>query len=207
MTRIIAGFAGSLTLAVPRSGTRPTSDRVREAIFSALEARDAVDGAVVLDLYAGSGALGLEAASRGASEVVLVERAKPAADVCRRNAAAVTRAARGGAAPRIRVEARSVAAYLESASPGVDLAFVDPPYELGERELARDLELLAPRLSPDATVVVERSSRSPEPAWPAGIEPERRREYGETTLWWAAAADVARRDGDADQPVAPSQPA
>lgn len=206
MTRIIAGFAGSLTLAVPRSGTRPTSDRVREAIFSALEARDAVDGAVVLDLYAGSGALGLEAASRGASEVVLVERAKPAADVCRRNAAAVARAARGGA-PRIRVEARNVATYLESAPGGVDLAFIDPPYELGERELARDLELLAPRLSRDATVVVERSSRSPEPDWPAGIEPERRRDYGETTLWWASAVDEEREAGDGDQPVAPSQPA
>jgi 16S rRNA (guanine966-N2)-methyltransferase len=206
MTRIIAGFAGSLTLAVPRSGTRPTSDRVREAIFSALEARNAVDGAVVLDLYAGSGALGLEAASRGASEIVLVERAKPAADVCRRNAAAVARAARGSA-PRIRVEVRSVATYLESAPGGVDLAFIDPPYELGERELARDLELLAPRLSRDATVVVERSSRSPEPEWPAGIAPERRRDYGETTLWWASAADAEAQEGDADQPVAPSQPA
>jgi 16S rRNA (guanine966-N2)-methyltransferase len=206
MTRIIAGFAGSLTLAVPRSGTRPTSDRVREAIFSALEARNAVDGAVVLDLYAGSGALGLEAASRGASEIVLVERAKPAADVCRRNAAAVARAARGSA-PRIRVEARSVPTYLESAPAGVDLAFIDPPYELGERELARDLELLAPLLSRDATVVVERSSRSPEPDWPTGIEPERRRDYGETTLWWASAADAGRQEDEAGQPVAPSHPA
>ncbi|MGR2751460.1 RsmD family RNA methyltransferase [Agromyces arachidis] len=204
MTRIIAGFAGSLALAVPRSGTRPTSDRVREAIFSALEARDAVEGAVVLDLYAGSGALGLEAASRGAGEVVLVERAKPAADVCRRNAAAIVRAGRG-AAPRIRVEARSVAAYLESAPAGVDLAFIDPPYDLGERELARDLELLAPRLSPDARIVVERSSRSPEPAWPDGIEPERRRDYGETTLWWATAAPAADAAPER-QPATPSQP-
>ncbi|KZE92560.1 MULTISPECIES: RsmD family RNA methyltransferase [unclassified Agromyces] len=203
MTRIIAGFAGSLTLAVPRSGTRPTSDRVREAIFSALEARDAVDGAVVLDLYAGSGALGLEAASRGASEVVLVEKARPAAEVCRRNAAAVARAARGSG-PRIRVEARSVATYLESAPGGVDLAFIDPPYDLGERELARDLELLAGLLAPEATVVVERSSRSPEPAWPAGIDPERRRDYGETTLWWASASAP---DAGGDQPPTPSQPA
>lgn len=201
MTRIIAGFAGSLALAVPRSGTRPTSDRVREAIFSALEARDAIDGAVVVDLYAGSGALGLEAASRGASEVVLVERAKPAVDVCRRNAAAVVRAARGRA-PRVRVEARAVASYLEAAAGGVDLAFIDPPYDLGERELARDLELLAPRLAEDATVVVERSSRSPEPTWPDGIARERRRDYGETTLWWASAAPP-----EPVQPETPSQPA
>ena len=194
MTRIIAGSAGSLSLAVPRSGTRPTSDRVREAIFSALEARDAIDGAAVLDLYAGSGALGLEAASRGAAEVVLVERAKAAADVCRRNADSVSRALRGRPV-RVRVAMRPVAAYLESAAGGFDLVFIDPPYELDERALAHDLALLAPLLSPDAVVVVERSSRSPEPGWPGGIVPGRRRDYGETTLWWASA-----------QPERPSQP-
>ncbi|MDQ2661929.1 MAG: 16S rRNA (guanine(966)-N(2))-methyltransferase RsmD [Actinomycetota bacterium] len=196
MTRIIAGAAGSLSIAVPRSGTRPTSDRVREAIFSALEARDAIDGSAVLDLYAGSGALGLEAASRGAAEVVLVERAKPAAEVCRRNADAVSRALRGRPGQvRIRVAMRSVSGYLETAVGTFDLVFIDPPYELDEGALARDLALLTPLLSPGAVVVVERSSRSPEPAWPAGIEPERRRDYGETTLWWAAA-----------QPERPSQP-
>jgi len=202
MTRIIAGFAGSLSLAVPRSGTRPTSDRVREAIFSALESRDAVHGATVLDLYAGSGALGLEAASRGAAEVVLVEKAKPAADVCRRNADAVTRAARGHR-PRIRVAMRAVGTYLESAVGPFDLVFIDPPYDLGEGSLAHDLELLAPLLAADAVVVVERSSRSPEPQWPAGIAPERRRDYGETTLWWAAAGSEPL---SAAQPERPSQP-
>ena len=196
MTRIIAGFAGSLTLHVPRTGTRPTSDRVREAIFSALESRDALDGARVVDLYAGSGALGLEAASRGAAEVVLVEKARPAAEVCRRNADALLRAAPDRGAVRIRVVTRPVAAYLEGTGPGIDLAFIDPPYELGEVALARDLELLAPLLAPDATVVVERSSRSPEPSWHAGIELDRRRDYGETTLWWARSA----------QPARPSQP-
>lgn len=195
MTRIIAGAAGSLTLAVPRSGTRPTSDRVREAIFSALEARDVVDGAAVLDLYAGSGALGLEAASRGAADVVLVERVKAAADVCRRNADAVGRALRGRPT-RVQVAARPVASYLESAVGPFDLVFIDPPYELGEASLAHDLALLAPLLAADAIVVVERSSRSPEPAWPAGIAADRRRDYGETTLWWAVA-----------QPERPSQPA
>jgi 16S rRNA (guanine966-N2)-methyltransferase len=177
---------------VPRSGTRPTSDRVREAIFSALEARDALDGARVLDLYAGSGALGLEAASRGATDVVLVERAKPAAEVCRSNADALLKAAKGGSRPHVRVAVRPVAAYLETAAAGVDLAFIDPPYDLDEAALARDLELLAPLLAPDAVVMVERSSRSPEPGWPAGIEPERRRDYGETTLWWATTAQPAR---------------
>ena len=204
MTRIIAGFAGSLTLAVPRSGTRPTSDRVREAIFSALEARDAIDGSAVLDLYAGSGALGLEAASRGAAEVVLVEKAKAAADVCRRNADAVGRAMRG-AGPRIRVVVRGVAPYLETASGGFDLVFIDPPYDLGESALAHDLALLAPLLSRHAVVVVERSSRSPEPAWPEGITPDRRRDYGETTLWWAGRTPATTQT-DPDQPARPSQP-
>jgi 16S rRNA (guanine966-N2)-methyltransferase len=199
MTRIIAGFAGSLTLHVPRSGTRPTSDRVREAIFSALESRDAIEGASVVDLYAGSGALGLEAASRGAAEVTLVERAKPAADVCRRNADAVQRAMHGHAPVRIRVVPRPVAGYLEGAAPGIDLAFIDPPYELGESALARDLELLAPLLAEGAIVVVERGARSPEPVWPAGLDVDRRRDYGDTTLWWATAAP-------APQPVRPSQP-
>ncbi|WP_394552408.1 RsmD family RNA methyltransferase [Agromyces sp. MMS24-JH15] len=198
MTRIIAGFAGSLPLRVPRSGTRPTSDRVREAVFSALEARDAVAGSRVLDLYAGSGALGLEAASRGATDVVLVERAKPAADVCRANADAVRRAAHGRP-PAVRVVVKAVAAHLESWTGTADIVFIDPPYDLPEADLARDLALLAPRLADDAIVVVERSSRSPEPTWPAGIEPDRRRDYGETTLWWASALP--------DQPVRPSQSA
>ncbi|GAA1753536.1 16S rRNA (guanine(966)-N(2))-methyltransferase RsmD [Agromyces humatus] len=204
MTRIIAGFAGSLSLQVPRSGTRPTSDRVREAIFSALEARDAIDGAAVLDLYAGSGALGLEAVSRGAAEAVLVERAKAAADICRRNADAVKRRAHGSA-PRVSVVQRAVAAYLEGTRGPFDLVFIDPPYDLPESALAHDLALLAPLLADEAVVVVERSSRSAEPEWPAGISPDRRRDYGETALWWAA-ADAAD-DAAAGQPARPSHPA
>ncbi|MCD2442485.1 16S rRNA (guanine(966)-N(2))-methyltransferase RsmD [Agromyces sp. SYSU K20354] len=209
MTRIIAGFAGSLSLQVPRSGTRPTSDRVREAIFSALEARDAIDGATVLDLYAGSGALGLEAVSRGAAEAVLVERAKPAADICRRNADAVRRRAHGAAA-RVSVVQRAVAAYLEGARGPFDLVFIDPPYDQPEAALTHDLALLAPLLAGDAVVVVERSSRSAEPEWPAGIAPDRRRDYGETALWWATAEVVVDDDvvdDDADQPARPSHPA
>ncbi|MCX7522094.1 RsmD family RNA methyltransferase [Microbacterium sp. STN6] len=211
MTRIIAGFAGSLSLAVPPSGTRPTSDRVREAIFSALEARDSLAGATVFDLYAGSGALGLEAASRGAASVVLVERNAGAARVCRRNAEAVTRAARGGAAregaarggaahpgtvPAIEVRVSPVLTWLESAGPRADVVFLDPPYDLGEAELTRTLAALDGRLTPGAIVLVERSSRSPEPTWPDCLAPDRSRAYGETVLWWAAA-----------QPAAPSQPA
>ena len=183
MTRIISGFAGSLTLAVPKTGTRPTSDRVREAIFSALDARDLVDGARVLDLYAGSGALGLEAASRGAADVTLVEKARDAAAVARRNADQVTRAARGEA-PRIRTVAQAVHAFLEQATGTWDLVFLDPPYELGGAELAHELGLLVPRLAADAVVVVERSARDAEPEWPDGLEFERRNTYGETAVYW-----------------------
>lgn len=194
MTRIISGFAGSLGLEVPKFGTRPTSDRVREAIFSALEARDAITGARVVDLYAGSGALGLEAASRGASSVVLVEKSHGATQSCRKNAALVAKAAPKNAKPAIEVTGAPVQAFLTSSLAEWDLAFVDPPYDLGPAELVHNLEQLAPRLSAGALVVVERSSRDPEPAWPEGLELEKRKNYGDTTLWWVVAT------GATDQP-------
>jgi 16S rRNA (guanine966-N2)-methyltransferase len=200
VTRIVAGYAGSLVLRVPRTGTRPTSDRVREALFSGLEARDALDGARVLDLYAGSGALGLEAASRGAREVVLVERAVPAAAVCRSNAALIERAAPRDAVPRIRVAAQSVHAFLAGDRGAYDVAFLDPPYEVGDAELADELAALVPRLVDGAVVMVERSARSAEPTWPAGIVRDRRKAYGDTVVWWAVAeaATVAEATASAD---------
>lgn len=190
MTRIVSGFAGSLTLRVPKNGTRPTSDRVREAIFSALDARDAITGLRVLDLYAGSGALGLEAASRGARVVTLVEKNQQAATLCRANAAAVTKAAPRTGAPQITVSGQSVQAFLDSTNAGFDLVFIDPPYELSAEELAENLRSLAPLLHDEAVVMIERSSRSAEPEWPSGLELDRRKDYGDTTLWWAHAAEA-----------------
>lgn len=184
MTRIIAGFAGSLPLAVPPVGTRPTSDRVREAIFSALDARDVLQGARVVDLYAGSGALGLEAASRGAARVVLVDRN---AAVARRNAATIAR--RGPTSLELVVAGRTVRSFLASALEEWDVAFLDPPYDLEENALEHDLEQLAPRLSPGAVVVAERSTRSAEPRWPQGVRLDRRTAYGDTALWWAERLD------------------
>ena len=186
MTRIVAGFAGSLTLAVPRFGTRPTSDRVREAIFSALDARDVVRGTRVLDLYAGSGALGLEAASRGARIVTLVEKSFGAAQLCRKNAEAILRAAPGRGALKIRVTGQPVQTFLAATGDGFDLVFLDPPYDLGEVELGHNLSALAPLLSDDALVVVERGVRSPEPSWGSGLALERRKDYGDTTVWYAS---------------------
>ncbi len=182
MTRIISGRAGGLRLATPAgSGTRPTSDRVREALFSRLEHLDVLSGAHVLDLYAGSGALGLEAASRGAASVLLVEADRAAAKVTRVNADAL-------GIPGVSVRQATVARVLAAPpSAPCTLVFSDPPYALPEDELAQDLALLAERgwLGPDALVVVERSSRSPEPRWPGGWEREDERRYGETMIWFA----------------------
>lgn len=184
MTRIIAGAAGSTTLRVPKSGTRPTSDRVREALFSSLGARGLVEGTSVADLYAGTGALGLEAASRGAAEVVLVDRASAAAQACRANAKAVQQRVPG---VRVDVQPQPALGYLRSTVRTFDLVFIDPPYDVAEQEIADVLEALVPRLTPGAVVVVERSKRSPEPTWPAGLEPFSKRSYGETVAWEAVA--------------------
>ncbi len=184
MTRIIAGFAGSIRLAVPPFGTRPTSDRVREAIFSALDARDVLDGARVLDLYAGSGSLGLEAASRGAAHVTLVDRATAAHAATQTNAAAVRKAAPRGQAPEIVVSSQPVQSFLGGARVTWDVVFLDPPYELGGLELVHNLEALVARLAPNAVVVLERSSRDRPPEWPDGLELERRKDYGDTSLFW-----------------------
>ena len=188
MTRIIAGFAGSLQLAVPRFGTRPTSDRVREAIFSALDARGLVQGARVLDLYAGSGALGLEAASRGAVEVTLVDRATAASRVARDNVDKVRRAVPRDAPLKITVSSQPVQSFLGGSAGTFDVVFLDPPYELGGLELVHNLEALIPRLAPDAVVVVERSARDPEPGWPEGLTRDRRTDYGETAVFWLSPA-------------------
>lgn len=197
MTRIISGAAGSLRLEVPKSGTRPTSDRVREAVFSTLDSWGFTDGTRVLDLYAGSGALGLEALSRGANEALLVEKHPQAAQVANRNAQKVLSAilssgftTRRSAVPRAEVIRQSVQTFLEAAPSEVlwDVALLDPPYDLGEGELATNLTALSPILAPDAAVLVERDVRSPEPSWPAGLALVRKKTYGDTVLWWAESA-------------------
>jgi len=185
VSRIISGFADNLTLAVPKTGTRPTSDRVREALFSSLDARDEIAGRRVLDLYAGTGGLGLEAASRGAASVVLVEKAPAAAKALRKNVDAVVGRAPAGRAPRVDVVAQPVRSYLAGGAAVVDLVFFDPPYELSAAELAADLEALLPSLAEEALVVVERASRDGEPGWPAGLTLDARKSYGDTTVWFA----------------------
>lgn len=189
MTRVIAGTAGGRELRTPAGrGTRPTSDRVREALFSSLEARDALSGARVLDLYAGSGALGLEAASRGAAEVTLVESDRAAASVIRDNAARL--------GLRVSVLPVTVTSALGGAAGSFDLVFLDPPYDLPEETLGSDLASLVAGgwLGEHALVVVERSKRSAEPAWPEALAPQRAKKYGETVIWYAIHEGPAATD-------------
>ena len=183
MTRIIAGTAGGRRLQAPAGrDTRPTSDRVREALFSRLEHEGLLDATRVLDLYAGSGALGLEALSRGARSAVWVEQGQAAARTIRRNLAATGLGSGEVLADRVeRVLGRT------PVGEPFDLVLADPPYPLGEHDLAAVLaQLVGGRwLSMQAAVVVERSARTPEPTWPAGLERYDERRYGETTIWFA----------------------
>ncbi|MFM2023989.1 MAG: hypothetical protein RLZZ56_2 [Actinomycetota bacterium] len=188
MTRIIAGLAGSLKLTSPAKVTRPTSDRIRESIFSRLEARDLIDGAKVLDLYAGTGALALESASRGAALTWMVERDGKAAAVCVANLKVVAKALlKEEIEFDGKVVNKSVTSFL--AAPGeaeFNLVFIDPPYEITNDEIVADLESLKPILK-EATVVVERSSRTDAPTWPKGYTLDDEKSYGDTVVYWLSA--------------------
>jgi len=185
MTRIIAGLAGSLALVTPGSATRPTSDRVREAWFSKLDAHGLLDGARVLDLYAGSGALGLEAASRGASSVTLVDNHRAALGAITTNVRTLTPVLTHS--PGLRVVKNSAETYLQAppAAELYDLVFIDPPYDLPSAEVDSVLEALTPWLAPHAWVMLERSSRTSPPLWPKGLGALETKNYGETVLYFA----------------------
>ncbi|MET3903564.1 16S rRNA (guanine(966)-N(2))-methyltransferase RsmD [Paenarthrobacter sp. 4246] len=188
MSRIIAGVGGGNPLtSVPGTATRPTTDRVKEALFSRLESLAVIADARVLDLYAGSGALGIESASRGARSVDLVEFDAKASDVCQRNADLVNQLL---GSKKVSVHRSKVESFLERAREGGlwDLVFLDPPYPLDEPALSEVLAKLAPHLDDGAVVVVERSSRSPEPEWPETMECFADKKYGETKLWFAEPA-------------------
>ena len=188
MTRIIAGVAGSLKLTSPAKTTRPTSDRIRESIFSKLEARDLLTGATVLDLYAGTGALALEAASRGAKLAWMVERDGKAAAVCVANLKIVSKALlKEEIGFDGKVINKSVSSFLNA--PGIEkvnVVFIDPPYEISNEEIQEDLEKLKPLLD-NSTVVVERSSRTEAPVWPNGYSLEDTKSYGDTVVYWLSA--------------------
>ena len=166
---------------MPTKGTRPTSDKVRGAIFSRLESWGAVEDAQVLDLFAGSGALGIEALSRGAATATLVEKAGPSASIAKQNLE-VTGFKKVG-----KVAVTDAATYLRGLSKvvrGFDLVFVDPPYSLSEEAVADTLTALVPHLDQEATVVLERDRRSPSPTLPEGLEHISERRWGDTTVWF-----------------------
>lgn len=192
MTRIISGRLRGLSIIVPPAGTRPTTDRVREALFSAIESRVDLDGAAVLDLFAGSGALGLEALSRGADTAWFVEENPRAVACLKKNTAGAS-----SSSPSLRTTVRRAAlpAAVEGDCPvpgGFHLVLADPPYErsavLDEPVLAALLE--GGWLAEDALVVWERSKRDPAVRWPAGYDVIFERTYGETTIEMARPVDT-----------------
>ena len=193
MTRVIAGEAGGRRLAVPPgTTTRPTSDRAREGLFASLLSElGTFDGRRVLDLYAGSGAIGLEALSRGAERVRLVESDPRAAAVIKANVAAVGLPGATVTVDRVerllsRPPAGSGAAASASAEAGrYDVVLADPPYALAEAAVTRVLTLLEGGwLADGALVVIERATRSGPPDWPPGYLPSKSRRYGEATFWY-----------------------
>lgn len=185
MPRIIAGDFRGRRLSTPSDGTRPTSDRVREAVASMLGSRMDVAGKSVLDLYAGTGALALEMVSRGASSAVLVESD--------RNAAAVAKANIGvcDATGRARVVNRTVDSFLAgSGGERFDVVFADPPYDLTTDEVTRFLAGLVPHLTDHAWVILERAARSGAPEWPDVLEVVAEKVYGDTRVTLASSVDL-----------------
>ena len=194
MIRIIGGTARGRRLRTPPGdATRPTSDRVREALFSSLEAElGSLTGLRVLDLYAGSGAIGLEAMSRGAGAVTSVESNRRTAKLVQDNAAVL---GFGKLEVLVQPVARALAHHPRAP---YDVVYVDPPYSVDNDEVERAVALLVAHdwLAAGSVLVVERSARSGEPTWPAGLARERERAYGETVLWYVRADPHTTSQGD-----------
>ncbi len=177
--RVIAGTAGGRRLVAPRGDrTRPTPDRVREALFSSLQPRLAE--ARVLDLFAGSGALAIEALSRGAAEATLVERARPALDAIRTNLDTA------GVADRATVVAAELPGALARVDGPFDLVLLDPPYGLARGVLAEVLDAVVAVCAPEAAIRLEQATRAGAPPWPHTVLAGRTRRYGDTTIHEAA---------------------
>ena len=175
---------GSRKLASPAKSTRPTSDRIRESIFSSLESKSAVAGAEVLDLYAGTGALALEALSRGAKSAVLVESNKQAAGVCIQNSRMIQDALSiEGHLVSALVQIQPVQKFLATNSKHFDLVFIDPPYELANSEVEANLEALLPMVSRGGLVLVERSQRGPD-LKVNGYSLLEKKNFGDTDIYW-----------------------
>ncbi|MFI1735833.1 16S rRNA (guanine(966)-N(2))-methyltransferase RsmD [Streptomyces acidicola] len=179
MPRVIAGSRGSRRISAPKgSETRPTGDRVRAAVFSTLYSLTELEGAVVMDLYAGSGAVGLEALSRGAEQAVFVEKSRNALTALRTNISELD------FLENCKVIPGDVETWLSTAASAKDFVYLDPPYA---RSVHRDLALLVENgwLSRNAVVAVERASRDTPVEWPEGLQPIKVRRYGITSIFYA----------------------
>ena len=204
MSRIISGAAGGVRLtSVPGDNTRPTTDRVKESLFSKLESYDIIRGARVLDAFGGSGALGCEALSRGAASVTLLDTYPKAVAVIRKNIAAVEKAMgctgsgpSGATGSVAHVQQSQALTYVKSASGPWDLVFVDPPYAVPNEQVSELLEELTSKLAEGAVVVVERSSRDAEPVWGEGLYCFSTRQHGETVLYYVEPDEVEEQAGD-----------
>lgn len=186
MTRIVAGAVGGRHIIVPKSFRgRPTAERAREALFATLTTKlGTLDGTRFFDGYAGTGAVGIEALSRGAAHVLFVESDRAAARAIDDNVRTLGLA---GAVVISRPMERVTGALPEGAR--YDVVFLDPPYNTPAEEVADVLAAMGERgwFADDAVVVVERPSRGPSFRWPAGTVKDRSRRYGEATLWYGHA--------------------
>lgn len=199
VTRIVAGSLGGRRLQVPQRGTRPTSERVREAVFNSLEAMLDLDGARVLDLYGGSGAMGLEALSRGAEHALFIESDRRAADTLRGNIRSLGQQ-RSAAVAVVKAES----ALAAPADAPYDAVLADPPYALTGAHLREVLEGLVTGgwVAPGSIVVMEQSTRGEPWEWPEPLRQTRLRRYGETVVYWAVHDPVEVEDGtDGEDPA------
>ena len=190
--RVISGRFKGVALTTPKAGTRPTTDRTKEAIFSHLDSWGVLDDARVLDLFAGTGALGIEALSRGARELVAVESSAPAAALIAQTLTALkhNRSWEHGMSARVvKARAEKYAACASAVAP-FDVIFIDPPYAFTTEACNRLLaDLVVSGLAvPHTVIVLERSTRSDDPTPPEGWQVTDRRDYGETAVHYIEAA-------------------
>ena len=192
--RVISGRFKGVALTTPKSGTRPTTDRTKEAIFSHLDSWGVLDDARVLDLFAGTGALGIEALSRGARELVAVESSAPAAALIAQTLTALkhNRSWEHGMSARV----IKYAACASAVAP-FDVIFIDPPYAFETNDCNQLLADLASRelTSSNTVIILERSTRSEEPTAPENWEITDRRDYGETAVYYIEPSEPISDNG------------
>ena len=185
--RIIAGLAKGRGITAVADSTRPTSDRAREALFSSLASEFGdFNGLSVLDLYAGTGAIGLEALSRGASTVHCVESNEKASQAILANYEGIKSSQFPG---NFHLYSMGVNRFLEGVAPlKYHFIYLDPPYDFSDIDVIENLIAIETRkfLHQDGLIAVERNSRVRKMSWPLGFEEVRQKNYGQTTIFYGA---------------------